>query len=99
MILALFAVLFVVSYLLKMVEDGGNDARTRPRGWCQGNLPRFRGFLDKPLPSSAIKIVVVVLQIVIQVRATGEGLAPNGSEMYAVEWFRWIVRSNSRHRA
>lgn len=99
MILALFVVLFVVSYLLKTVEDGSNDAQTRPRRWWQGNLPRFRGFLDKPLPSSAIKIIVVVLQIVIQVRATGESLVPNAPEMYTVGWFRWIMRSSSRHCA
>lgn len=67
-----FLVLLLVSYLVQTVGDGVH----RPRRWWQGKMSRFRNFLVKSMPLSTIRIVVVVMQIVFQVRAVAEAVKP-----------------------
>lgn len=67
LLLVVFVVVSVVSYLLQMVGDGPHDALDQPRRWWRGKRCFVRRPLVESLPLSTIRIVVVVLQIVIQV--------------------------------
>lgn len=69
LLLVLLAAVLVLSYLLQVVGDGAHQAQRQPRRWWQEKLSSFRNFLVKAMPLSSIRIVVVVSQIVIQVRA------------------------------
>lgn len=69
LVLALFVTVLAVSYLLERVGDGANEAQNRPRRWWKRTVSSIRTLPVKAIPLCAITIVVVVLQIVIQVRA------------------------------
>ena len=68
MALALFVAWVVVSDLLQIVVGGAVQTSNNPRRWWQGKLSALRKFLVEAIPMSAIRIVVVILQIVVQVR-------------------------------
>ena len=68
MALAMLVALVIVSDLLEVVGDGPDETRNEPRSWWQGKLSSLRLILGNAIPISAIRIVVVVLQIVVQVR-------------------------------
>lgn len=68
LVIAFFVAWLVVSDLLLVGGDGTDDIQTEPRRWWQGHQSHLRGILLKAVPMSAIRIVVVVLQIVVQVR-------------------------------
>lgn len=74
LLLVLFVVVLVVSHLLQMVGGEARQAPGQPQPWWRGKMSRFRSFLVKSIPLSAIRIVVVVLQIVIQVSFFGDSL-------------------------
>ena len=76
MLLTLLATVLVASYLLEVVRHGPDVERNQPRQWWRENVWRLRAFLAKALPLSTIKIVVTVLQIVIQVRLVRNGSNP-----------------------
>lgn len=71
--MALVVVLIVVIlgsvYLLKRVGAGHHREQNQPRRSWQGKLKRFRVLVGRVIPWSTIRIVVVVVQIVIQVGA------------------------------
>ena len=67
--LALIVALVVVSDLLQIEGDRAVETQNEPQNCLHGNLSHLRKFLVKAIPMSAIRIVVVVLQIVVQVRA------------------------------
>lgn len=69
MALALFVAWVVVSDLLQIVGGRTVETPNKPRLWWQGKLSALRKFLVEAIPMSAIRIVVVVLQIVVQVCA------------------------------
>ena len=77
--LTLLATILVASYLLEVVRDGPAVEGVQPQHSWRGNVRRSRAFLSKALPLSTIKIVVTVLQIVIQVRPIRDGPTPLGN--------------------
>lgn len=64
-------------YLLQRVGADAHQEQNQPRRSWQGKLKRVRVFIGKVIPLSAIRIVVVVVQIVIQVCAVEEPIQPN----------------------
>lgn len=72
--ISLLAIVLVASYLLEVVRDGANNEQNQPRQRWQENVSRFHNIFMKAIPLSTIRIVVTVLQIVIQVRSVGGGL-------------------------
>lgn len=70
LICTVVAIIFLVSHLLQVDEYGSNgngETALEPRPkWCK-TLTTFRNTLVNILPVSAIRIMVVVLQIVTQV--------------------------------
>lgn len=74
--LALLVAFVVVSNLLQIVGDGGVETQSEPHNWLHGKLSHLRKHFVKAIPMSAIRIVVVVLQIVVQVRAIKRRLNP-----------------------
>lgn len=62
-------VVLAVSYLLQRVGDAADEAQNGSRRWWNGTVSSIRTLLVKAIPVSAITIVVVVSQIVIQVHA------------------------------
>lgn len=76
MALVVLVAFLVVSDLLQVVKDGAKETRAEPRRWWQGRLSSLHKFLVNAIPMSAIRIMVVVLQIVVQVRATRDTLKP-----------------------
>lgn len=60
LILGIFVAVLVVFHILKEAEDGAESACPQPILSCHN-------WLQKAVPISAIKIVVVVLQIITQV--------------------------------
>lgn len=93
MLLALFVAAMVVSFLLQRVGDAGRQAQNQPRRWWRVKSWRIRNFLAKSIPLSAIRIVVVVMQIVIQVRNQ-----THNRVRYIILYFIHICRFNSACR-
>lgn len=85
--LALVVTVLAVTYLIDIVGDETDEVQNQPRRWWQKKLSRFHNLLVKSLPLSTIRIVVVVLQIVIQVRAIRDGHKPV-----------WLLLIESTHR-
>lgn len=70
--ITLLAIVLVVVYLLEVVRDGSNNEQNQPRQWWQLKVSRLHNGFIKAIPQSTIRIVVTVLQIVIQVRSVGD---------------------------
>ena len=92
MFLTLLATVLVASYLLEVVRDGADVEHNQPRQWWRANVWRLRTFLSKALPLSTTKIVVTVLQIVIQVRPVIDGSNPIYLGMYQTIFSDYFVR-------
>lgn len=81
--ITLLAIALAASYLLELVGDETNIEQNQPRQWWRENLPRLHNLFVKAIPLSSIRIVVTVLQIVIQVRSVRDGFNPSFSyEIY-----------------
>lgn len=78
MVLALVVAWVVVSDLLQIVGDGAVETPSKTRSWWRGKVSYLRNLFLKALPMPAIRIVVVVLQIVVQVRAVRHSLKLDG---------------------
>lgn len=76
LLVASILVLLLVSYLVQVVEDGAHQAQNQPRRWWRGKVSRCRKYIVKAMPLSTIRIVVVVMQIVVQVRAVVDAVKP-----------------------
>lgn len=76
LVLVLFVVWLVVSDLLLVESGGADETPSEPRRWWQEKQSNLREILVKAVPMSAIRIVVVVLQIVVQVRSIRDSLNP-----------------------
>lgn len=59
-------VMFIL-YLVQNVDDEARREQSQARRWWKEKLTRVREFIAKVVPLSAIRIVVVVAQIVVQV--------------------------------
>ena len=68
---ALCVIVLVASYLLQPEVNGNVEERNEARSLWRRKLSSFRHAFLKGSPLSAVSIVVVVLQIIIQVRALG----------------------------
>lgn len=69
--ITLLAVVLVVLYLIEVVRDEDNNEQIQPRQWWQEKVSRIHNVFITAIPLSTIRIVVTVLQIIIQVRSVG----------------------------
>lgn len=69
--ITLLGIVLVVLYLLEVVRDGANNEQNQLRQWWQEKVSRLHNVFMKAIPLSTIRIVVTVLQIIIQVRSVG----------------------------
>ena len=73
-LLMVFIAAVVVSYLVQVSEEGADEADNESRHFWRHKLSRVHRASLKAIPFSAVSIVVVVVQIVSQVRARMDDL-------------------------
>lgn len=77
LVMVLVVVILGSVYLLQRVGAGPHREQNLVRRSWQGKLKHYRALLGKVIPLSTIRIVVVVLQIVIQVGAVQDKIESN----------------------
>lgn len=81
--LTFFAAVLVALNLLETVRDEDEGPQNQPQHrWQQNKVSRFCSTVVKAIPLAAIRIVVVALQIIIQVRGLGGCLLPLRSILF-----------------